>query len=71
MLDTPLQSKNQTTVDAVKAQDFSCTKEGKGGGLSSESDGFRISIFWDAKGILMINYLQKAALSIKSMMPIY
>ena len=39
---TPLQSTNQITVDAVEAREFSSTNEGKGGGLSRDSDDFRI-----------------------------
>ena len=42
MLSTPLQSRNQTTVDAVEAHDFSSFKEGKGGSLSSQDVGFCI-----------------------------
>ena len=41
-MSTSLRSRNQTTLDALEAQDFASTKEGEGGGLRKKCDGFRI-----------------------------
>ena len=57
MLGTPLQSRNKTIIDAVKSQASPAPKKAK---VVASAGKMMAFVLWDAKGILIINYLRKS-----------